>query len=69
MDSLWDHCEVLHDWESMTQLLLDDKSSFTLGDEEVKALIECMTCSARRAAGVMPPAGRARGKVISVLLK
>ncbi len=70
VDSLWESCEVLHDWEAMGQLLLDDKSSFSqLGDEEVKALIEIMTCAVRRAAGGTPPAGRAKGKVcVSIYL-
>lgn len=63
VDSLWECCEVLHDWEAMSQLLLDDKSSFTLVDEEAKALIEAMTCAARRASGAAPPSGRAKGKV------
>lgn len=63
VDSLWDYCEVLHDWEATSQLLLEDKCSFTLLDEEVKALLEVMTCAARRASGATPPSGRARGKV------
>ena len=63
VDSLWEYCEVLHDWEAMSQLLLDDKSSFTLKDDEVAALIEIMTCAVRRAAGATPPVGRSRGKV------
>ena len=67
VDSLWEHTEVLHDWEAMTQLLLEEKSSFSLKDEEVKALIEIMTCAIRRASGATPPAGRSRGKVRGLL--
>ena len=63
VESLWECCEVLHDWEAMTSLLLDDKSSFSLRDEEIGTLIEIMTCAVRRAAGAPPPAGRAKGKV------
>lgn len=63
VDSLWEHCDVLHSWETMSQLLLDDKSSFTLKDDEVKALVEIMTCAVRRAAGATPPSGRSKGKV------
>lgn len=63
VDSLWDNCSVLHDWEAMTQLLLDDKANFNLGDEEIKALIEIITCAVRRAAGAAPPAGRGKGRV------
>ena len=64
VDSLWDHCEVLQDWASISDLLLDHKTSFTLGDEETRTIIEIMVCAARRAAGATPPAGRARNKVI-----
>ena len=63
VDSLWDHCEVLQDWSSVTNLLLDPKTSFVMSDEETRTIIEIMVCAARRAAGATPPAGRARNKV------
>jgi len=63
VDSLWDHCEVLQDWPSVTNLLLDPKTSFVTSDEETRAVIEILVCAARRAAGTTPPAGRARNKV------
>ncbi len=63
VDSLWDHCEVLQDWPSITNLLLDAKSPFVLGDEETRTVVEILVCAARRAAGATPPAGRARNKV------
>ena len=63
VDSLWEHCEVLQDWTAITGLLLDHKTSFTLGDEETRAVLEILVCAVHRASGAMPPSGRARNKV------
>ena len=42
----------------MTTLLLDDKASEGLSDEEETALIEIMTCCCRQAATGQGPPGR-----------
>lgn len=65
VDSLWEHCDVLQDWAAMTGLLLDNKTSVTLGDEETRTILEILVCAAHRGAGATPPSGRARNKVRS----
>ncbi|CAB3984799.1 cohesin subunit SA-2-like, partial [Paramuricea clavata] len=58
VDSLWQHCDLLKEWEVMTTMLLDDKASEGLSDDEETALIEIMTCCCRQAATGQGPPGR-----------
>lgn len=54
---------TMQDWESMTQLLLDDKCGIQLTSTDEVVLMEIISCAVRRATGTSPPAGRAKGKV------
>ncbi len=53
----------MQDWESMTQLLLDNNCGLKLSEMDEIVLVEIMSCAVRRATGTNPPAGRTRGKV------
>lgn len=53
----------------MTTLLLDDKASDGLSDEEETGLIEIMTCCCRQAATGQGPPGRFVKKVSKLTYK
>ncbi|XP_047441289.1 cohesin subunit SA-1 [Mugil cephalus] len=60
VDSLWAVAgSELRDWETMTEMLLQDTG---LMYEEEGALIELMMCAMRQAAHATPPVGRTQGK-------
>ncbi|XP_028401572.1 cohesin subunit SA-2-like [Dendronephthya gigantea] len=65
VDSLWQHCDLLKDWDIMTSMLLDDKTGEGLSDDEESALIEIMTCCCRQAATGQGPPGRLVKRLLS----
>lgn len=56
VDSLWSHCPVLREWETMTDMLLSEER--TLTEEQERVLIDMMASCATRAAGKPPPMQR-----------
>ncbi|XP_051167839.1 cohesin subunit SA-2-like isoform X3 [Leptopilina boulardi] len=62
VDSLFNHCEIIKDWEFMTNILLDDDESF---NEEMKtSLIFIMISSIKQAAtGEIPKSRESKQKV------
>ncbi|XP_046853053.1 cohesin subunit SA-1-like [Xenia sp. Carnegie-2017] len=65
VDSLWQHSDLLKDWELMNSILLDDKFSESLSDDEETALIELMACCCRQAATGKGPSGRFVKRLLS----
>lgn len=60
VDSLWESCSMLKDWECMTSLLLDEhvKDEDALDDRQETSLIELMVCCVKQAATGEYPVGR-----------
>jgi len=58
VDSLWEHTNLLKDWQTMTNMLLDINAYIDLDDQEELALIDLMTCSCKMAATGTGPPGR-----------
>jgi len=58
VDSLWEHTELLKDWKTMNNLLLDSNALIELEDVEESALINLMCCACKQAATGLGPAGR-----------
>jgi hypothetical protein len=63
VDSLWEHADVLQDWDTYVDVLTNNTCGITLTNEEEITLIELLVCSAFRAAGCSPLG--ARGKLSS----
>jgi len=59
VDSLWESKpDLLKDWKTMTNMLLEISSSLDLDDEEEATLINLMSCTCKRAATNQSPPGR-----------
>lgn len=65
VDSLWEHTDLLKDWKTMTNLLLDTNSHIDLEDEEETALIDLMCSACEQAANGTGPPGRVVNKKLS----
>ncbi|ESN95831.1 hypothetical protein HELRODRAFT_86353, partial [Helobdella robusta] len=65
IDSLWDSCPMLKDWECMTGLLLDEptKEDDVLDDKQETSLIELMVCCVKQASTGELPVGRGQRKL------
>uniref|UniRef100_A0A8C4SNF4 Cohesin subunit SA n=1 Tax=Erpetoichthys calabaricus TaxID=27687 RepID=A0A8C4SNF4_ERPCA len=63
VDSLWDNAgSLLKDWESMTELLLEEPGTQDLNDSQKQSLIEMLLTSVRQATEGHPPVGRGMNK-------
>lgn len=65
IDSLWEHTNLLKDWKTMTNLLLDSDSLIELEDVEESALIDLMCCAVKQAATGTAPPGRSINRKLS----
>nr|CAH8872682.1 unnamed protein product [Trichobilharzia regenti] len=63
IDSLWDQCQMLRDWEAMLDLLLEEpgRGETAMDANEETSLIEIMVCCVRQAASGESPVGRQAG--------
>ena len=62
VDSLWDHTDLLKDWKTMTNMLLDTNCLIELDDQDETSIIDLMTSCCKMAATGEAPPGRHQNK-------